>query len=140
MVGVTTLWRVAVWSTYPMIWHTAICFQAAETHVDNPEICLGACQEASRLGARPCREPIWISEAATQADPRVSGEELVGPQGASNMICSDPEISRDSHFADSMLKRVLEYGAQGPVFHGNLREQTGERGFPRKPTGNLFSS
>ena len=32
-------------------------------------------------------------------------------------------------------KRVLEYGVRAPVFHGNLREQTGGNGFPRTPTG-----
>ena len=35
-------------------------------------------------------------------------------------------------------ERVREYGVRAPVFYGNLREQTGENGFPRKPTGNLF--
>ena len=39
-----------------------------------------------------------------------------------------------------MSKRVLEYGVQAPVFYGNLREQTGENGFPRIPTGSLFCS
>ena len=35
-------------------------------------------------------------------------------------------------------KRVLEYGIRAPVFHGNVREQTGENGFPPEPTGNMF--
>ena len=39
-----------------------------------------------------------------------------------------------------LTKRVLEYGVGAPVFYGNLREQTGENGFPRKPIGNLFGS
>ena len=38
------------------------------------------------------------------------------------------------------VKRVLEYGVRAPVSYGNLREQTGENGFPRKPTGSLFCS
>ena len=33
-----------------------------------------------------------------------------------------------------------EYGVPAAVFYGNLREQTGENGFPRKPTGNLLCS
>ena len=37
-------------------------------------------------------------------------------------------------------KRVLEYGVRAPVFFGNLREQTGENCFPRRPTGSLFCS
>ena len=37
-------------------------------------------------------------------------------------------------------KRVLENGVRAPVFCGSLREQTGENGFPRKPTGSLFCS
>ena len=36
--------------------------------------------------------------------------------------------------------RVLEYGVRAPVSYGNLREQTGENGFPRKPTGSLRCS
>ena len=32
-------------------------------------------------------------------------------------------------------KRVLEYGVLATLFYGNLREQTGENGFPRIPTG-----
>ena len=35
---------------------------------------------------------------------------------------------------------VLEYGVRAPVFYGNLREQTGESGFLRIPTGILFCS
>ena len=35
-------------------------------------------------------------------------------------------------------KRGLEHGVRAPVFYGNLQEQTGESGFPRKPTGTLF--
>ena len=37
-------------------------------------------------------------------------------------------------------KRVLEYGVRAPVFYGNLREQTGQNGFPQIPTGSLFCS
>ena len=32
---------------------------------------------------------------------------------------------------------ILEYGVRGPVFYGDLREQTGENGFPPIPTGSL---
>ena len=38
------------------------------------------------------------------------------------------------------FKRGLEYGVQAPVFYGNLREQTGENGFPRIPAGSLCCS
>ena len=37
-----------------------------------------------------------------------------------------------------MSKRVLEYGVRAPAFYGNLREQTGESGFPQIPAGILF--
>ena len=37
-------------------------------------------------------------------------------------------------------KRVLEYGVRAPVFYGNLREETGENGFPRIPTASMFCS
>ena len=40
----------------------------------------------------------------------------------------------------TVVKRGLEYGVRPPVFYGNLWEQTGENGFPRKPRGNLFCS
>ena len=40
----------------------------------------------------------------------------------------------------AVYKRGLEYGIGAPVFCGNLREQTGENGFPRKPTGSLLCS
>ena len=33
-----------------------------------------------------------------------------------------------------------QYGVRAPVFCGNLREQAGESGFPRIPTGNMFCS
>ena len=35
-------------------------------------------------------------------------------------------------------ERALECGVRAPVSCGNLREQTGENGFPRKPTWSLF--
>ena len=35
-------------------------------------------------------------------------------------------------------KRTFDYGVRAPVFYGKLREQTGENGFPRIPTGILF--
>ena len=38
------------------------------------------------------------------------------------------------------IKRGLEYGVRAPGFYGNLREQTGENGFPRIHTGSLFRS
>ena len=41
------------------------------------------------------------------------------------------------------IKIALEYGpyrVRAPDFYGNLREQTGENGFPRIPTGTLFCS
>ena len=39
-----------------------------------------------------------------------------------------------------VCKRVPEYGGRAPVFYGKLREQKGEDGFPRIPTGSLFCS
>ena len=45
------------------------------------------------------------------------------------------------HTYTYMAKRVLEEcGVRAPVFYGNPREQTGESGFPRWPTGSLFCS
>ena len=43
----------------------------------------------------------------------------------------------DSH-EPALDKRGLEYGVRAPIFSGDLREQTGENGFPRIPTGSLF--
>ena len=40
----------------------------------------------------------------------------------------------------SRRKRGLEYGMRASVFYGNLREQTGENGFARIPTGSLSCS
>ena len=56
----------------------------------------------------------------------------------SSMISYD--IIQYDMISYNQIKRVLEYGVRAPVFYGNLREQTGENGFPRKPTGNLFCS
>ena len=42
--------------------------------------------------------------------------------------------------AGGLCKRVLEVEVRAPVSYGNLREQTGENGFPRKPTGSMFCS
>ena len=39
-----------------------------------------------------------------------------------------------------MYKGVLESGVRAPAFYGHLREQTGENGFPRMPTGILVCS
>ena len=38
------------------------------------------------------------------------------------------------------IMRGLVYGLQALVLYGNLREQTGENGFPQIPTGSLFCS
>ena len=38
------------------------------------------------------------------------------------------------------VREYLSAGLRAPVFYGNLREQTGESGFPRIPTGILFCS
>ena len=40
----------------------------------------------------------------------------------------------------SIIYRVLNYGVRVPVSYGNLREQTGEHGFPQALTETLFCS
>ena len=54
------------------------------------------------------------------------------------LLCAAPTYVRA--YAHTSIKRVLEYGVRAPVFYGNLREQTGENGSPRKPTGSQFCS
>ena len=69
------------------------------------------------------------------------------------VICTHVVRCRKSHAAGCMLhavcrvlyavlydKRGLEHGVRAPVFYGNLREQTGENGIPRIPTGSLCCS
>ena len=45
-----------------------------------------------------------------------------------------------AYASSTVGKRVLEYGVRAPVSNEDLREQTGENGFPRKPTGSLSHS
>ena len=49
------------------------------------------------------------------------------------------KIERQSS-QDATDKRGLGCRVWAPVFCGDLREQTGENGFPRIPTGSLFCS
>ena len=51
-------------------------------------------------------------------------------------------LTRDSppRVSHTDTKRVLKYGVRATVSYGSLREQTGENGFPRKPTGSVFCS
>ena len=50
------------------------------------------------------------------------------------------EQKRTNDVTDSKHNIGLEYGVRAAVFYGNLREQTGESGFPRMPTGSLCCS
>ena len=44
------------------------------------------------------------------------------------------------HILIRIIKRGHAYGVRAPVFYGNLREQTGQRGLPRVPSGSLCCS
>ena len=73
---------------------------------------------------------------------RMPHASLVMLLSSSLVLASSPALAYSSALLDTLgsaSARGLEYGVRAPVFYG-LREQTGDNGFQRMPTGSLFCS